>query len=246
MAEIIPIGDERAKKALSYPKFVEGFYRKVLTDLRDLRVEGILSEGRIRIDNLRVLGKGCAAIVLLGVLKGSEVALKVLRADADRSSLRREGEILRIVNASGIGPRVLAVKDMVIAMEYIKGEVFLKWLKVQTDTGKVRRVVKDLLTQCFTLDKMGIDHGELSEAKKHILIDEKDMPRIVDFETASTMRKSRNVVSIAGYIFFKKCVSEALRRHISWDDRKVKSLLGEYKMTPSLENFEKILEEVGL
>ncbi|MGQ9759299.1 MAG: RIO1 family regulatory kinase/ATPase domain-containing protein [Candidatus Methanomethylicaceae archaeon] len=245
MAEVISVEDERAKVVLSYPRYLEEFYRKVLTDLRGIGVDGVISEGKIEINRFRVLGKGCVGIVLLGLLRGEEVALKVLRVDADRRSLRREGDLLKIVNGAGIGPKIVAVKDTVIAMEYIKGETFLKWLSGQGDTDAVRRVVKELLAQCYTLDRIGIDHGELSEARKHILIDEKGRPRIIDFETASIGRRCRNLVSMAGYILLKKSVSNALRRHISWDDGRVKSILKEYKMAPSLENYEKILRELG-
>ncbi len=141
---------------------------------------------------------------------------------------------------------VIAVKDTVIAMEYIRGEFFSKWLKIQRERDNVRKVVKDLLEQCWTLDSMGIDHGELSDAKKHVLIDQKGTPRIIDFESASRERMCRNIVSIAGYLFFKKTTAEYLRVHLSWDDIKLKELLKNYKKLRSYQVYEKILVELGL
>ncbi|MGC8937158.1 MAG: protein kinase domain-containing protein, partial [Candidatus Methanomethylicaceae archaeon] len=90
MAEVIPIKDERLKRVLSYPQFSSEHYEKVLDEMRELGVRGVLSEGRVEIDNFRVLGKGCVGIVLLGFLDSGEVALKILRSDADRATLARE------------------------------------------------------------------------------------------------------------------------------------------------------------
>jgi len=163
-------------------------------------------------------------------------------------SLGLEGEILKEVNKAGIGPRTIAVKDTVIAMEYIRGEFFSEWLKARRviDRNNVRMVVKGLLGQCWTLDNIGIDHGELSDAKKHVLIDQQGTPRIIDFESASRERTCRNLVSIAGYLFFKKKIADCLRVHLSWDDSKLKELLKDYKRLRSQHAYEKILEELRL
>lgn len=246
MAEVIPIEDERLKRILSYPQFTSKHYEKVLGELKEIGVRGVLSEGRVEIDNFRVLGKGCVGIVLLGFLDSGETALKILRSDADRVSLAREGELLKYVNRAGIGPDIVAVKDNVIAMEYIRGEVISRWLKVQKERDKVRSVVKELLRQCWTLDEIGVDHGELSDAKKHVIVTGQGVPRIIDFESASRDRKCRNLVAISGYLFFKKGIAEYLKTHISWDDYRLKELLREYKALRSKEAYEKILLEVGL
>ncbi|MCX8182528.1 MAG: hypothetical protein N3D12_05360 [Candidatus Methanomethyliaceae archaeon] len=246
MVELIPIEDERARKIFSYPHFLEGHYEKVLSDLKEIGVKEVLSQGGVDIANFKVLGKGCVGIVLLGLLEGSRIALKVLRSDADRKSLYKEGEILKEVNRAGIGPKTIAVRGTVIAMEHISGDFLSKWLKVQKERDKVRMTVKELLEQCWKLDEMGIDHGELSDAKKHVLVDEQGMPRIIDFESASRERICRNIVSIAGYLFFKKANADYLRAYLSWDDNKLKELLKQYKRFRSPEVYKDILAELGI
>ncbi len=246
MAEVIPIEDDRAKKILSYPFMVEEFYRKVLMDLRQMGVGGIFSEGKVEINRFRVLGKGCVGVVALGLLKGEMVALKILRVDADRGSLRKEGEVLMFVNRVGIGPRLSVVGGTAIAMEYIRGKTLLSWLREQNDSEKVRSIVRELLGQCRTLDEIGVDHGELSDAKKHVIVDQREKPRIIDFETASRERKCRNLVSMAGYLFFKKTVSDCLMAHLSWDNNRLKKLLRDYKSLQSLEVYERVVKELGL
>jgi putative serine/threonine protein kinase len=59
----------------------------------------------------------------------------------------------------------------------------------------------DILEQCWRLDTAGLDHGELSKAPRHLLMDNTGKPFIVDFETASIQRKVANVTSVCQYLF---------------------------------------------
>jgi putative serine/threonine protein kinase len=51
------------------------------------------------------------------------------------------------------------------------------------------------------LDLTGLDHGELSKAPKHVIVDPHLQPWIVDFETSSDTRKPANVTAICQYLF---------------------------------------------
>ena len=60
-----------------------------------------------------------------------------------------------------------------------------------------------------------MDHGELSKAPKHIIIDKHHKPCLVDFETASVNRKPANVTSVCQFLFIgsgtvSKAVSKVL------------------------------------
>jgi putative serine/threonine protein kinase len=59
----------------------------------------------------------------------------------------------------------------------------------------------DVLEQCWRLDAVGLDHGELSKAPRHLLMNKLGKPFIVDFETASIQRKVANVTSVCQYLF---------------------------------------------
>ena len=98
MAVIVRLDDYRLRSVFSYPRFSGIHYSKVLSDLEAMGVDGICSEGRLEIGEILVLGKGCVGIVLLGSARGKEVALKVLRSDANRRSLKVEGGYLAIAN----------------------------------------------------------------------------------------------------------------------------------------------------
>jgi len=246
MAEVIPLKDGQLKRILSYPHYSEGHYQKVVKDLRAMGVEGIISMGNVDINDLRVVGKGCVGIVFAGILNGERVALKVLRSDSNRASLGEEEKLLLVANRCGVGPRLIASSDSAIAMEYIDGKYLSKWLEEPHTTEEVRYVARKLLSQCYRLDKEGLDHGELSDAKKHILVDERGRPHILDFETASMNRKCRNLVSMLSYLFFKGSISILMGRYLCWDGSAIRNLIREYKDSPSKAVYEKIISGLGL
>jgi putative serine/threonine protein kinase len=96
------------------------------------------------------------------------------------------------------------------------------------------------------LDVIGLDHGELSHAPKHIIIDKVGKPFIVDFETASVNRRPSNVTSICQFLFMSG-VAEKLADKIGESDKKlVLEALKRYKGCRNQSNFEGILKSCGL
>lgn len=243
MVELINIDDERAKFVLSYPKFEGVVYSRNIQALKEIGIEALVSEGKVDLGRIKVIGKGCVGVVVLGILNGEKVAIKVLRSDSNRASLVQEGEVLKIVNENGIGPRLISVRDTVIVMEYVQGIYLPNWLRMEEDLKRVIKILKDVLNQCHKLDVLGIDHGELSNPKEHIII-RGDRAVIIDFETASLRRRCKNLSSIMGYLFFNKENAKILRKFINWNDEKLSILIKEYKN--SLKTYNKILEEIGL
>lgn len=243
MVELIPIDDEKAKIVLSYPRFNSQIYLRNLRALKELGVDLLISEGKINIGELKVVGKGCVSIVLLGILSNKRVAIKVLRSDANRTSLEGEGRILKLVNEVGVGPKLISVKDTVIAMEYIEGEFLPNWLRNERKPEKIIKIIRDILEQCHKLDSIGVDHGELSNPREHIIV-KNERAVIIDFETASLCRKCRNLSSIISYLFFKRENAEILKKIMKWDEEKLLKLIREYKR--SFTGYLRILNEIGI
>jgi putative serine/threonine protein kinase len=103
------------------------------------------------------------------------------------------------------------------------------------------------LEQCWRLDRAGLDHGELSHAPKHIIVDSQNKPVIVDFETASQNRKPSNVTSIAQFLFISGVVAQKIAQKIGEKDREaVIEALRRYKADGSRQNFEALLVVCGL
>ncbi len=198
---------------ISYPKADNSNLDDILAEIKTLGVESIIFEGPTRIGGLEVLGKGCVGIVVKAVLNDRIMALKVRRADANRPSMKAEAKFLRIANSVGVGPILESYSKNCMLMELVPGQNLKEWLSKlhRKETAPLlRSIVRDILDQCRRLDDRGIDHGELSNASKHVIV--VDRPIIIDFESASTKRRPRNVTSCAQYLFLGGSTSNRVAR----------------------------------
>ncbi len=242
------LDDPKLDPVLAYPSGDRRHLEGVRRDLRRVGAEGIMSFGGNSIGSFWVLGKGWVGIVCLGSVGGRRVALKVRRTDADRPNMLNEAKMHAHANSVGVGPRLLGQTESVLVMDYVNGLPIIRWLDVPNvqEEGAVRGMVSDLLDQCFRLDMAGLDHGELSNSKRHVLVEQGGRAAIIDFESASASRTVRNVVAMTGYIFCKGTVGNAMRRYFEWDEFRLRRRLKEYKESRSTGNYEGLRETVGL
>lgn len=246
MVEPLTLGDERLKGLFSYPTFRAEHFGRVMEDLRVLGVDQIESIGRQEIGSLKILGKGCVGLVAVGRQGATRVAVKILRADANRENLRGEAANLRIANSMSVGPVLLGEGEMALVMEYIEGKFLAKWLQAPLAREEIAYVLKSLLSQCRRLDAEGLDHGELSDAKKHIIVNGKGVPFILDFETASRSRACRNLTSMVNYLFFKDSISMLTGRFFCLEKEGLREALREYKSRPTDEAYVRLMNQIGL
>jgi putative serine/threonine protein kinase len=239
--------DEPYASIICYPKSDRAELRKRLKELQKIQVKAVEFSGKKQVLNLPVLGKGCVGIVAKAYWKNKAVAMKIRRIDADRSMMRHEAEMLRKANSVQVGPQFLAVSRDFLLMQFVDGSLLPEWLEKRRRKMRLRKVLRDILEQCCRLDNAHVDHGELSHAPKHIIVDEKEMPFIVDFETASTNRRSSNTTSICQFLFLNSETARKIAEQLGQNDKKaIIEALRQYKRKMSRENFEKILKVCGL
>jgi putative serine/threonine protein kinase len=131
---------------------------------------------------------------------GQKLALKIRRIDADREDLLYEAKMLTAANVAGVGPILVEASKNFLLMQLVEGIFLPEWLNATSDKTVLRQVLGELLEECWKLDFAGVDHGELSKAPKHVIIDAYSQPWIVDFETSSGKRKAANVAAICQYL----------------------------------------------
>lgn len=227
-----------------YPRASLNEIQSRLEELKKLGIDALEFSGKGVAFTLHVLGKGYVGIVVMAHVGSAKFALKMQRVDSDRESLEHEAELLVKANIVRVGPTLIGATKHFLLMELVDGDFFEAWLeKNQTDTT-VQKALLDILEQCWRLDQIGLDHGELSKAPKHILMNKGDKPFIVDFETASTNRNASNVTSVCQFLFqgnsnVCKAVAEVLGQR---DRDKLIQALKSYKKERSRINFEAILE----
>ena len=229
---------------LCYPKPSEAEVQKRLVELRQHGIEAVEFAGKTSAFNVPVLGKGFVGIVVATHLDGQRVALKIRRVDADRAGLEQEAQMLAKANAVQVGPRLIGVSKNFLLMQLVDGAVLPEWLDAHKEQAHVRGVLNDVLEQCWRLDTAGLDHGELSKAPKHILVDEQQKPWIVDFETASVNRKVSNVTSVCQFLFTSGgAVARAVAEVLGAVNREeIICALRLYKKERTRENFSRVVQ----
>jgi len=252
-SEIIPLNRLREKtyaNVLCYPRYNPKEATKRVKELRGLSVKTLEFTGEKNAFNVPVLGKGCVGIVVAARMDDKKVALKIRRVDADRIAMQHEAEMLKTANKVEVGPKLIGNSENFLLMEFIEGSLLPEWiekLKGKGTMNRIRHVLRNVLEQCQRLDKAGLDHGELSRAPKHIIIDGEDKAHIVDFETASVMRRTSNVTSICQYLCIGSQLAKTIRRKLGKINREtLLSALRNYKQEHTDQNFIKILQACSL
>lgn len=233
---------------LCYPKLDYQEVKRRILELKELNIKKLEFSGNKNIAGVPVLGKGCVGIVVVAYLSnGEKVALKIRRLDADRANMRHEAEMLKKANSVNVGPKLLDYTDNLLLMQYIDGKLLPEWLEETESTNLIKEVLRKLLQQCFKLDQIGLDHGELSNASKHLIIDFNNQPYILDFETASARRRTANLTSLAQFLFVKRPIVDKITEKIGKINREeLIEALRRYKREKTLENFERILKTCKL
>jgi putative serine/threonine protein kinase len=224
---------------LCYPKVNEAELQSRLGELSEHGVKAVEFAGETSAFNVPVLGKGFVGIVVIAHLDNQRVALKIRRVDSDRLGLQHEARMLAKANSVQVGPKLIGVSKNFLLMQLVDGALLPEWLGAQQEKGHVRGVLNDVLEQCWRLDNLGLDHGELSKAPKHLIVGKQQKRWIVDFETASVDRKPANVTSVCQFLFLSggevsRMIAEALGER---NREEIISALRRYKNDRTRDNF---------
>lgn len=246
---IVPVDQliqEPYASVLCFPNSSKAELRSRLRELRSRGVTALEFSGPASLFGVAVsvLGKGFVGIVVIAHLNGDRVAVKIRRADADRADLLHEAKMLVKANSVNVAPRLLDASKNFLLMQLIDGDLLPNWLETNKDAAMVRQVLGEILEQCFRLDQVGLDHGELSKAPKHLLVDKTEKPFIVDFETASVERRVANVTAVCQYLFAGNSSASKILAEIFGEKNRVELIdaLKAYKKNRSRSNFEGLVK----
>lgn len=231
---------------LCYPRFNLIDYIKKIEDLLSLDLKYVVLEGNTILYNDKILGKGCEGVVLkVQNIKDELFALKIRRTDSCRITMKNEYDFYRLANTYKIGPIVYSYTVNMLLMQFLEGLSIEKWfLQTKLDSHMIKTVVIDILNQCFILDKMNIDHGQLNKLYNHVIVSPYDLKcPTIDFESASISRRVSNLTSAFQGLFFKGIISKQIQKHINYENKKIEflKLLQEYKRNISEDNFNSII-----
>ena len=105
--------------------------------------------------------------------------------------------------------------------------------------------MKRVFKQLFIMDKLGIQKEEMHNPYKHIIVDKKGRPWLVDFERASFSKAPKNVTQFCQFLASKE-VSAILRdRGIVIRRETLLEMAKNYKKSRSEQSFKAILSLLG-
>jgi putative serine/threonine protein kinase len=236
---------------LTYPRPNLKQARSRIRQLAKLGFEKITFEGRTKIGRLGLVGIGTVGLVVKGTTRGDDTvyAVKIRRTDANRESMQEEFRLTRLANRVRVGAPAYACTKDIMSMRYIKGveiDEYVKSASGRGSAGRVRELAHALLNQCRKLDLIGVDHGQLSNLRKHVIIDG-ETPYIIDFESASQKRTVKNVTTAAQYLFVGSSLSPRIKRILSVKGSDpILDALRRYKGDMSDENYVRFLATFGV
>ena len=235
---------------LTYPKPNLNQARSRIKQLAKLGVERVTFEGRTKVGRLGLVGIGTVGLVVKAAGAGEEVfAVKIRRADANRESMMEEFRLTRLANRVRVGAPAYGCTKDVMSMRYVRGVELEDYVRAATgrgSAGRVRELAHALLNQCRKLDLIGLDHGQLSNLRKHVIIDG-ETPYIIDFESAGQNRATKNVTTAAQYLFVGSRLSPRIKRILSIKSSDaILEALRRYKGEMSDENYVRFLATFGV
>jgi len=239
---------EPYSKILGYPKASSRQLQSRLSELEKLKIKSVSFIGQTTIGSLQILGKGYVGVVVLAKKNGI-VALKIRRLDSQRSEMQSEAKLLTLANSVNVGPKLYNVSKNFLVMEYLDGDKIENWIQSLKGVGsskKLKSVVRTVLEDCYRLDQLGFDHGELSSISKHVIVG-KSRSTIIDFESSSIKRRVSNVTSATQAIFIGSGIVKKVQKIYKIPPKeKIIDLLRIYKQEQTRKSFENILKILKL
>lgn len=220
-----------------------------MIDLYKIGVKDAILEGPTKVCELNILGKGHSGIVLkVNAFSKKTMALKIRRVDSRRMDSLTEVFNHKLANLVGIGPQIIDNTNDLILMELITGKGIYEWLQDPTTfhlltSTNIINIVNQILEQCYRLDVLHLDHGELTRIDNHVMVSENNHISIIDFESASTKRKPCNVTSATQALLLSGgSISRKICKFINLKDPDLLlNCLKKYKKIKNRQNFENVI-----
>ncbi|MBW2977721.1 methyltransferase [Candidatus Woesearchaeota archaeon] len=190
--------------AFSYQKLSEETYDFETLFVYLVEKNAFLKKLEFRgITNVKKLAKGHRGIVYTGIYDGKKVAIKKKKEESEAvGRMENEARWLKFLNRKGIGPNFIYSEDDYLVYYFVEGELIMDYLK-KASKEDIRKVLVDVLKQCYTLDQIGVNKEEMHHPLKHILVQKNNVPALIDFERVHSSKKPKNVTQFLQFVSSK-------------------------------------------
>tara|TARA_Y100000310_G_scaffold343864_1_gene453562 strand:- start:5302 stop:5889 length:588 start_codon:yes stop_codon:yes gene_type:complete len=188
------------------------------------------------ITNIKEFDHGKRSVIYTGKYKNTKVAIKVKKQFIQaKKVIQNETKYLKLLNKHKIGPKFILSNNTMVVYKFIDGPFFIDWLKTSKNP---KPMIKKILLQCRTLDKLKINKKEFTRPLKHIII-EKGKPIFIDFERCYKTKNPKNVTQFCQFL-----TSKNLKPYFNLERKEILPLVRKYKESQTETNFKKILKSI--
>ena len=195
----------------------------------------------LEIKDIAYFSRGKRGLIYTGALKNKKIAIKVKRKEAVVDKISNDAYWLKILNKKNIGPKIIYGKENFLVYDFVEGDFIVDFIEKSGKTA-IKAVLKDVLEQCFIMDKLNINKLEMHHPIKHIIVTESKKPILIDFERAKKTTEPKNVTQFCQFLISKHIAQTLILKKILINENTVIELCKKYKDNPGRQGFEKILE----
>ena len=195
-----------------------------------------------KMTGIRAFARGKRGLIFTANYKNKKVAIKIKNPKSE-AILRTDNEIkfLELLNKKNIGPKLLLYNKDYLIYEFINGKFIIDYLKNNKEEN-IKKIIKKIMDQMFIMDKLKTNKEEMSHPTKHIIIDKKNNPILIDFERARFTIKPANVTQFSDFLISKNISSILRINNININKKQIINVLKKYKKQQNKNNFNKIVK----
>ncbi|MEK6974508.1 MAG: hypothetical protein AABW41_04715 [Nanoarchaeota archaeon] len=198
----------------------------------------------MEIKNAKLFAKGKRSYIYVKKIENKIIAYKVA-IDIKRTMnvIKNETRFLKMLNKYKIGPKLIDHNKSYVAYEFVSGMPILEWAKKANKLGIIK-VLKNLMKQCFVMDKLGINKKELHHPIKHIIIKD-ELPVMIDFERCYYTKNPKNLSQFSQFLIYGKFSGVLKEKNIRLDEKKFMGNIKKYKKNLNLGSFLEVINSLG-
>ena len=192
------------------------------------------------VNNMKYFAKGKRGVIFTGNCKNKNVAVKIKNPDS-KAILRINNEIkfLKALNKKNIGPKLLFYGENYLVYEFAEGKFILDYLK-NNKKENIKKIILKIMEQLHVMDKLKINKEEMSHPQKHIIIDKKNNPVLIDFERTRYTIKPGNVTQFCDFLISSNILKTLKNDNINLDKNELIDAAILYKKHQNNKNFNSI------
>ncbi|MBI5066370.1 methyltransferase [Candidatus Woesearchaeota archaeon] len=193
------------------------------------------------VTNISYFTKGKRGVIYKGKYKGEIVCIKVKRKESEAiERIKTEIKFIQALNRHGIGPTYLFSDEEFLVYRFIPGKYVEEFFET-AEKEKIRKVLLEVLKQCFIMDKLGINKEEMHHPVKHVIIGKQI--KLIDFERCHYTEDPKNVSQFMQYIMMNIPILK--KKKINLDANKIIHLTKDYKNNIGEDSFAEILKYIS-